>query len=45
MADACGVVLVDEKADAPHLFGSYGLPEGSRPACMTLTGPGHGHSA
>ena len=28
MAVACGVVLVDEKADAPHLFGSYGLPEG-----------------
>ncbi|HZA45355.1 MAG TPA: PAS domain-containing protein [Rubrobacter sp.] len=27
-AVACGVVLVDEKADAPHLFGSYGLPEG-----------------
>jgi PAS domain S-box-containing protein len=28
MAVACGVVLVDEKADVPHLFGSYGLPEG-----------------
>jgi PAS domain S-box-containing protein len=27
-AVACGVVLVDENADAPHLFGSYGLPEG-----------------
>jgi PAS domain S-box-containing protein len=27
-AVACGVVLVDEKTDTPHLFGSYGLPEG-----------------
>ena len=27
-AVACGVVLVDEDADTPHLFGSYGLPEG-----------------
>jgi PAS domain S-box-containing protein len=27
-AVACGVVLIDENADAPHLFGSYGLPEG-----------------
>ena len=27
-AVACGMILVDEKADAPHLFGSYGLPEG-----------------
>jgi signal transduction histidine kinase len=27
-AVACAVVLVDEKADAPHLFGSHGLPEG-----------------
>ena len=27
-AVACGVVLVDDKADTPHLFGSYGLPEG-----------------
>ena len=27
-AIACGVILVDENADAPHLFGSYGLPEG-----------------
>lgn len=27
-AVACGVILVDENADAPHLFGSYGLPEG-----------------
>ncbi|HEV2744056.1 MAG TPA: histidine kinase [Rubrobacter sp.] len=27
-AVACGVVLVEGKTDAPHLFGSYGLPEG-----------------
>jgi PAS domain S-box-containing protein len=27
-AVACGVVLVDEETDAPHLFGSYGLPQG-----------------
>jgi PAS domain S-box-containing protein len=27
-AVACGVVLVDDKAATPHLFGSYGLPEG-----------------
>jgi len=27
-AVACGVVLLDERADTPHLFGSYGLPEG-----------------
>ena len=27
-AVACGVVLVDEKDEALHVFGSYGLPEG-----------------
>jgi len=27
-AVACGVVLVDEKDESLHLFGSYGLPEG-----------------
>jgi PAS domain S-box-containing protein len=27
-AVACGVVLVDEKDETLHLFGSYGLPEG-----------------
>jgi PAS domain S-box-containing protein len=27
-AVGCGVVLVEENADAPHLFGSYGLPAG-----------------
>jgi PAS domain S-box-containing protein len=27
-AVACGVILVDENSNAPHLFGSYGLPEG-----------------
>jgi signal transduction histidine kinase len=27
-AVACAVVLVDEKGDTLHLFGSYGLPEG-----------------